>query len=433
MNFRNLVALATLALAVVLAVMTSGGNKTRAAGPICSVPGDHGTIQAAVDDAGCSTINVAAGNYSENVTITRTLTLNGAQAGNDARGRVAAESILNGANPIGSNPVISIQAVGVTVDGFTVKNSITSNAAIGVAVKVSGNNAVITNNIFDGINTTDTGGNGTAQAIYLEAGPDGVSITKNDMKNISSARSAKGVTIGDSGSSNPSQNVVVQDNSISNITSTTRGSYGVSINNGNGTTSNSGLQILDNSISNLVGGTGVLCPPSGIPPTVPPVCGWVHAIGLEANTPGVIVSGNSISTVVAATTDSIGVFFEKNPSFATAQVNGNNFNLTAASYGIAVHPAILGAGAVNGECNWWGSPSGPTAATNPAGTGAQVSPRVSYQPWLIAAAPGGACLGGNVPTTASQCKKGGWTIGVRADGSTFKNQGDCIQYVNTGK
>ncbi len=31
------------------------------------------------------------------------------------------------------------------------------------------------------------------------------------------------------------------------------------------------------------------------------------------------------------------------------------------------------------------------------------------------------------------CKKGGWKGLERADGSSFKNQGDCIQYVNTGK
>jgi hypothetical protein len=37
------------------------------------------------------------------------------------------------------------------------------------------------------------------------------------------------------------------------------------------------------------------------------------------------------------------------------------------------------------------------------------------------------------PQTADQCKKGGWESLSRADGSPFKNQGDCIQYVNTGK
>jgi hypothetical protein len=37
------------------------------------------------------------------------------------------------------------------------------------------------------------------------------------------------------------------------------------------------------------------------------------------------------------------------------------------------------------------------------------------------------------PATKDDCKKGGWQTLGRADGSSFKNQGDCIQYVNTGK
>jgi len=415
MNLRNLVALATLALAIVLVVMTFGGSKTKAAPATCSVPsGSYLTIQSAVNDPGCATINVAPGSYTENITIPRSLTLNGAQSGVDARGRVAAESTVTGANLIGANPVISIQAADVTVDGFTLKNPITVSAAIGIAVKTAGNNAVITNNILDGITTPDTSGNGTAQAVYLEAGPDNVSITNNEMKNVQSNRSAKGVTIGDSTSTNPSQNILIKDNSISNITSTTRGAYGVSINNGNGSTSNSGLQIRGNTINNLISG------------------GWVHAVGLEANTPGVIVDGNDFSNLVNSSLDNVAVFFEANPSLATAQVHNNNFYLTTASFGIALHPALSG-GPVNGECNWWNSPTGPTAASNPGGTGAKVGPGVNYAPWLISPAPGGVCIGGNVPTNKDQCKNGGWATSVRADGSTFKNQGDCIQYVNAGK
>jgi len=33
----------------------------------------------------------------------------------------------------------------------------------------------------------------------------------------------------------------------------------------------------------------------------------------------------------------------------------------------------------------------------------------------------------------NECKKGGWQTMRRADGSEFKNQGDCVSYVNTGK
>jgi hypothetical protein len=38
-----------------------------------------------------------------------------------------------------------------------------------------------------------------------------------------------------------------------------------------------------------------------------------------------------------------------------------------------------------------------------------------------------------VASVKDDCKKGGWQSLYRADGSSFKNQGDCIQYVNTGK
>lgn len=36
-------------------------------------------------------------------------------------------------------------------------------------------------------------------------------------------------------------------------------------------------------------------------------------------------------------------------------------------------------------------------------------------------------------TNKNACKNDGWMSLYRADGSAFNNQGDCIQYVNTGK
>ena len=39
----------------------------------------------------------------------------------------------------------------------------------------------------------------------------------------------------------------------------------------------------------------------------------------------------------------------------------------------------------------------------------------------------------NLAGNASACKNDGWQHLTRADGSIFKNQGDCIQYVNTGQ
>jgi uncharacterized protein len=38
-----------------------------------------------------------------------------------------------------------------------------------------------------------------------------------------------------------------------------------------------------------------------------------------------------------------------------------------------------------------------------------------------------------VPTNRDQCRNGGWADFIRANGTTFKNQGQCVSYVNTGK
>jgi hypothetical protein len=61
-------------------------------------------------------------------------------------------------------------------------------------------------------------------------------------------------------------------------------------------------------------------------------------------------------------------------------------------------------------------------------------------PFLIADDPGlwtvsNVHLGeaAKVVTAKDECKDGGWEDMTRADGTTFRNQGDCIQYVNTGK
>ncbi len=389
-------------------------------GATCTVPsGTYPTIQSAAADATCSTINVAPGVYNENVTVTHSCDINGAQAGTAFSGRTSggpAESTVNSVSTVGSSATFTILAADVTIDGFSIRNNAnTAGAANGVVVKTVGNDAAIMNNIFDMISTPDASGNGTAQAIYLENGPDGVNVQDNEMKNIQSNRSAKGVLIGDSAAPSSSNDVQVKGNSIHDVTSTTRGAYGVSVGNAMGA---SGLKVLENDITNLNGG------------------GWVHAIGLERDTLNVIVKDNNISALNTPTPDRIAVWFESNPSFATAQVNNNNFDVTPATFGIAVQPALVTAnptGSVNGTCNWWGSPSGPTTPTNPGGTGALVSPGVTYNPWLIAPSPAGNCFGGNVPATAAQCKSGGWMTSTRADGSTFKNQGDCIQYVNTGK
>lgn len=76
-------------------------------------------------------------------------------------------------------------------------------------------------------------------------------------------------------------------------------------------------------------------------------------------------------------------------------------------------------------------------------------PRIRRRTALLLAAPAlalllGACTvtfdpapvtiqGRAVATSKDACKDGGWRGLVRADGSSFRNQGTCVRYVNTGR
>jgi hypothetical protein len=55
------------------------------------------------------------------------------------------------------------------------------------------------------------------------------------------------------------------------------------------------------------------------------------------------------------------------------------------------------------------------------------------QEFPVLAIDNASLLSVNLAGNASACKNDGWQQLTRADGSTFRNQGDCIQYVNTGR
>src|SRR5438046_2115298 len=97
-----------LAIVSATTVLTLGAGTAQAA--VCSVPTvSYPTIQSAVNDPNCNPINVGPGPYPENVTIGRTLTLNGAQAGSPVAGRTFGspmESTVAG--------LIKVQAANVT-------------------------------------------------------------------------------------------------------------------------------------------------------------------------------------------------------------------------------------------------------------------------------------------------------------------------------
>jgi hypothetical protein len=240
----------------------------------------------------------------------------------------------------------------------------------------------------------------TAQAIDLSGGADGVVISNNVMRGLTSCGSTKGVLVGDSGAHNSSNGVVIEGNIMTGITSTGFGAYAVELNNGNGNTANYGLVVAGNDISNLTangkvdvnGHTGFLGP-DGVS------TGWVHAIGIEADAPGAAISGNSFSDLMASKPDVVAVWFENEDSaYASSKVNGNNFNFPKGTgvYGIAVdtnppdsNGFDVGGAPLNGTCNFWGSSNGPG---NAGGSGALVSPLVTFNPWSKNPTPQGPCV-----------------------------------------
>ncbi len=71
---RTPLILASLAIASLAASLAHGQ-------PNCTVPGTHATIQAAVDEEACATVQLANQTYEESVNIPRTLELIGPAAG----------------------------------------------------------------------------------------------------------------------------------------------------------------------------------------------------------------------------------------------------------------------------------------------------------------------------------------------------------------
>src|SRR5205823_5057298 len=93
-------------------------------------------------------ITVDAGTYAETVTVNKPLTIDGAQAGVDARlntrlsGPTANESIVTGAASGGANGcAFYVNANDVTIDGFTVQGETSQDLFAGAGIVIAPNRA----------------------------------------------------------------------------------------------------------------------------------------------------------------------------------------------------------------------------------------------------------------------------------------------------
>src|SRR5437764_1882838 len=132
----------------------------------CNVPADHATIQSAVDDLNCTTINVAAGTYAEGVSIGRAVTLAGPNSGVSALGTRGPEATVTS-----SGTTFNVTNASVTIDGFTV------NGGFAVYVSGSSTGTLVENNIITG----------TSRALTLDAPGDNAGVLNNSL--VSDVRS----------------------------------------------------------------------------------------------------------------------------------------------------------------------------------------------------------------------------------------------------
>jgi len=352
-------------------------------GPSCSVPADYATIQAAVNALGCSTINVAPGTYPEDVVIARSLVLNGARAGVDARTRSGTESTINGVGPN-----ITITADNVTVDGFTLVGPVSQGTA---AINMPGPNSgeTIRNNIIQDPGRAvsyNTSATTFLRNRILESATTGDGIQQN-------TGAVSNVTVADNQFTGGLNN-----NADITFISDPTGSTNIRVT-GNSSSAPGTLVALFYTNGAVIAGNTVVNPTGS-------------AIYIGGGDNNVVVIGNSVRGGAFSAVRVANAFGDGPNSniLVTGNVLANNayaVNVGATSIAstetVQVHTNLISGnslfginntsdGTVSGTCNWWGSKSGP-GPVGP-GTGDKVTTGVTFSPWLTSANFDAKCNGG---------------------------------------
>jgi len=375
-------------LAIAAAFLSLGVGTAQAA--TCIVPsGSYPTIQSAVADLSCDPINVAAGLYAEQVTIGRTLTLNGAQANVDARtGRLfpTGESIID--HPCGP---VQIQADKVVINGFTIQGSTLPDPCFlsgiwsnpGFSGTQGGHqilNNIVQNNIsgieldstcqfptlvrHNLIRNNSNPGPGSGNGIQTNFGLCNAQIDSN---RFSGDSSSSVLVLGGS-------DITVSNNELVALTPESISFLGVSNStiSGNVSTGSTNASTID-----LFGGNS--------------------SVTVTSNR---LVNGNR-AIVVDNPFSSFGVPPNSDIAAHLNCIQGNT--LAGMEVDLSAYPTSP---PLNAENNWWGSPSGPTNPANPTGTGDRVidpDNNVDFMPWLTI--PPAGCL--QVQNTPGKATGGG--------------------------
>jgi uncharacterized repeat protein (TIGR01451 family) len=342
-------------------------------------PGHTGTfttIQAAVNAAfPGDTILADPGTYAESVTINKSLVLEGAQHGVDARTRSGLESIVTGVGNNGRTPFF-VTASNVTIDGFTIEGATNSNQfGFGILVGAGTSGTHVLNNIIqDNIAGLSLANNSTSNQTVIQH-----NLFRNN--NQPGPVSGTGIYSDQFNAGGTLSDVLIDANTF-----TGNSDAGIDFSSTDATRPATGITVSNNVFDG--NGRGLL------------------AFNLTSST----ISSNTFSNSTQSASADIRLFEGNNGLTITGNLleNGAGRALRISNIGTGspdssnirfVLNSISGytgpagtvqvdnyTGTLDASCNWWGAISGPTVASNPGGLGQTlVDPgnHVTYRPWLV--------------------------------------------------
>jgi len=323
------------------------------------------TIQNGVNNAAANdTVQVAAGSYTETVTVNKELIVLGAQQGVDARTRAAApggESVVNGAGG-----GFHITASDVMIDGFTIED------AEGPGIRLSGDidDVQVLNNIV----------RDNTLGLYFNSGgfTYGVRFNLFENNNRAGTNSGRGIYAdGDPGIRGLSY-VVIDSNKF-----TGHNAAAIFFENGHLSVNISNNQFVNDSFIILEQVTGPTIKGNTITGSTS------DAIRLLFGADGARISCNAITNSAGSAIRVAGM-----PGFGITNLAINDNNVQGNLFGLKLDPGTYSpldpTGPLDATNNWWGSASGPddVQGGNPGGTGDKIDDPdevVDYTPFRTAA------------------------------------------------
>lgn len=343
------------------------------------------------------TVNVLEGTYNELVSINKSVTVAGAQAGVDARTRSAVpESIVSNASG-----AFQITENNVTIDGFTIRD-----VSTGLGSGVHTNPAIAGYHILNNIITNNS--------IGIYANSNGAAEIR---QNLITANNTDGPSGGTGIYSESTASLTIDNNELSNHTINSAVTFGAL-----STTSHTNLTFTNNFIHDNIGGIFALSISGGLfqGNTISNNTSGT-ALTFGGSNTGIDVLYNNLSGNARGLRIADFGYLGVTPN-SDIEAHFNDFSGNS-QYGAGISNEGMGltdgyTGTLDLTCNWWGAVTGPTSADNPGGTGVTLrndfADTIDFQPWLVYAPDSNAVTPGVQLATS-------FTVAAQTSGFTSTN------------